>query len=417
MAPDELEVAPTLKSLTVNQFRDVEATRLYFHKRRNILLGKNGSGKTTLLDLISMIVRSDFTSVARAEFDIEYELEISESRTLRVQMKNSREEGPQGPSPRVRELEQEIPFKTVAEVHLIDGSGKSERVLEFKNNQVQAFRPGINERFLSRNPLGPNFLQSIATGIHSGVFRTWNADRFDEGISFYREIFSSGSSRAVLTLDKENRPLQLSGRFLPELLVGQFFEPEGLEGKTLRWGSERIPFLRTLCQLMGFSEAEYSIEPQEKRSLSSDSQTRIVYENYKVKFFWSKGGFVSNDNLSYGQKRLLALLHYLACNPMFVIADEIVNGLHHEWIAFCLNEIGDRQAFLTSQNPLLFDHLAFENAADVSQQFVVCTTVPGSSRPRLLWKQLDSAKASQFYASYERGIQYVSEILQTEGLW
>jgi len=65
-----------LRRLKINRFRHVApGTELEFSDRYNVLLGKNGTGKTTLLDLISMVLRSDFSSLRGEEFDIEYELE------------------------------------------------------------------------------------------------------------------------------------------------------------------------------------------------------------------------------------------------------------------------------------------------------------------------------------------------------
>ena len=44
------------------------------------------------------------------------------------------------------------------------------------------------------------------------------------------------------------------------------------------------------------------------------------------------GSVVRHEDLSYGQKRLLAFYYYLAASPVTVIADELVDGLHHLWI-------------------------------------------------------------------------------------
>ena len=71
----------------------------------------------------------------------------------------------------------------------------------------------------------------------------------------------------------------------------------------------------------------------------------------------SNGEIISHDLWSYGQKRLLSFLYYLECNPNIVIADELVNGLHHSWIEAAMKKLETRQSFLTSQNPLLLDYL------------------------------------------------------------
>jgi len=95
--------------------------------------------------------------------------------------------------------------------------------------------------------------------------------------------------------------------------------------------------------------------------------------NMIARFFFADGGFITQDRLSYGQKRLLMFYYYLASNPDIVIADELVNGLHHQWIRAAIEEIGERQAFLTSQNPLLLDYLPFSSAEHVRKSFMLCT--------------------------------------------
>jgi len=80
-----------LRRLRVERFRSLaRGAELLFSDGINVLLGQNGTGKTTLLELISMVVRSDFSSLAKEEFAIEYELSVPEGENIIVVVRNAR---------------------------------------------------------------------------------------------------------------------------------------------------------------------------------------------------------------------------------------------------------------------------------------------------------------------------------------
>jgi hypothetical protein len=121
--------------------------------------------------------------------------------------------------------------------------------------------------------------------------------------------------------------------------------------------------------------------------------------------------------LSYGQKRLLSFAYYLACNPSAIVVDELVNGLHHGWIDYCIESIGARQAFLTSQNPLLFDYLQLQSSADVRDKFVLCNCDREGGNHHIDWARMSESEATMVFDAYEAGIEHVGQILRTRGLW
>jgi AAA domain, putative AbiEii toxin, Type IV TA system len=129
------------------------------------------------------------------------------------------------------------------------------------------------------------------------------------------------------------------------------------------------------------------------------------------------GGVFNHTLLSYGQKRLLAFLYYLDANPRFVIADELVNGMHHDWIRACLDEIDDRQAFLTSQNPLLLDYLPLESVEQVQQTFIQCRADVVDDTTQIVWSNLTGDDAEELFTDYQVGIQHLGELLRARGLW
>ncbi len=108
-------------------------------------------------------------------------------------------------------------------------------------------------------------------------------------------------------------------------------------------------------------------------------------------------------------------LYYLACNKHIGIADELVNGMHHEWIDYCLGDAcAGRQMFYTSQNPLLLDFLTFESVAEVSERLITCNW---NETDGFVWENLGPRVGEEFYRLYKAGIQHVSDILRTKGWW
>lgn len=149
--------------------------------------------------------------------------------------------------------------------------------------------------------------------------------------------------------------------------------------------------------------------------LSDDSNT-YQFGHAEFLFTAQTGGTFNHHALSYGQKRLLAFLYYLDVNERYVIADELVNGMHHDWIKACFELMGNRQAFLTSQNPILLDYLPLESVEQAQRGFIQCKMNTTQYRNELVWSNLDAEDAKELLADYEVGIQHVGELLRVRGL-
>ena len=81
-----------LRRLRVEKFRSLaRGADLLFSDGINVLLGQNGTGKTTLLELISSVVRCDFSALQEEEFAIEYEMAVGEI-VISVSLRNQRQE-------------------------------------------------------------------------------------------------------------------------------------------------------------------------------------------------------------------------------------------------------------------------------------------------------------------------------------
>ena len=100
-----------------------------------------------------------------------------------------------------------------------------------------------------------------------------------------------------------------------------------------------------------------------------------------------------------------------------VIADELTNGMHHEMVRGCIEAIGQRQAFLATQNPLLLDHLEFASIDAVRESFTLCSKELHDDSERMTFRQMSEDEAREFFGHYGAEQQHVNEILRCLGLW
>ncbi|HYO55710.1 AAA family ATPase [Archangium sp.] len=428
-----------LRWLQVNKFRTVKpGTRLTFNPGYNVLLGQNGTGKTTLLNLVSAVVRSDFHEFEEIEFDLEYELESTDAGTVTFAVRQQR-----SAEPLLSELEP-LPPEVLTASTLAEESGLRRPVfsaclrftpapsgapisLTIKGSSmtVQAAdeRPGgppspfdVPEGRTLRGLIGFGLLQGIRSRQQPplppsspALLRlVWeeSTSRFDESLEHFNSLrnLSCEARRAA--------DASLSG---PPTLAE--FYPPLLEQLEQRWGADRyilgdeqIPFLKEAVRYLDFQSAEAIFELLEASGADS-----MKLGNLKFLFTHRGGWRIAEKQLSYGQKRMLAFLHYLTTVRSVAIADELVNGLHHRWIRASIEALGERQVFLTSQNPLLLDYLTFESPEEVHRTFVLCRWEQGSEQ--MVWENMSQEAAEDFFDSYKVGFQQVGELLQTKGLW
>lgn len=418
-----------LRKLRIEKFRNVKpGTVLEFSDGFNVLLGQNGTGKTTLLELISRVVRSDFSDLAREEFAIAYQLEMLGEGVLAVSIEN-REKSQHGAVGVTDPSLLNMPdiFRPKAELTAYLKASQHPHVIRYDaetglhvGDQAPTGPTGIP------SCLAPGFLifylaqeRSLANVFVKSVLTAGRAKRFDESLRLFEQITDAKKGPGEFL--QLGRGIYTPNMFAPALV------PDALMRRIVAMYEPRkadyliphteVEFLGHVESIMGFVSAEIRIELAEQ-STSDRSYEHARFGGLVFRFWWKGGEFVTHDRLSYGQKRLLTFFYYLASNPDIVIADELVNGLHHQWITACIDAIGDRQAFLTSQNPLLLDYLPFTSAEQVQKSFILCKSEqePGS-RPRWTWANMTDEAAAAFFSAYEVGIEHVSEILQSQGLF
>lgn len=440
-----------LKWLEVNKFRSVKpGTRLTFNDGHNVLLGQNGTGKTTLLNLIAAAIKSDFTDFRSEEFDVSYEL-ASVNASASITARNA---------PRAMSIPLWLDGVAVKHSAILASAGgvnpfassfvamvcderenvrlkidNSERGSSFQ--RVDSFR-GVNkdgpvvvdaqQRFEplvvvlaslfkarhSDNPVLPeeSFSEESFDEFIS-LFSGFRLSRFDESLEYFDRM---GRYECWVTQDSEGN-VGFSGSFDAEGIVDTSMLSDLVKQ---RWGEDRyilganeVPFLEDAIQLLDFEAAELVLELRD----SSVSELEKVMHLGGMRFYFRRpgGSKISDKMLSYGQKRMLAFMYYVAEVNSVIIADELVNGLHHQWIHACFEQIGERQSFLTSQNPLLLDYLRFESPEDVRSTFVLCSRDKASEQ--MAWENMSQEAAEDFFDSYNVGFQQVGELLQSKGLW
>lgn len=417
-----------LRRLKVEKFRSLaKATELSFSDGINLVLGQNGTGKTTLLELISMVVRSDFSGLVNEELAVEYEIgTTTEPGSLIVVLRNERAEATHLSMPfelGAQDLGARDIYRPTAEVL----NGGDRRVLAHFDperglvlGEEQIFGP-----IPSRSMLTPAFIALLIGAVGSlepraklNPLRARAAHRFDESLDLHRRITSTVETVGAIFVDPQRRARanSLDWLLLPNDLVKQIssvFDPRQAD---YSFADKALPFLAALNELMGFASSDLRVDVT-SRGRNDQGAESIGLRNLLFRFRWQDGTLITHDRLSYGQKRLLTFFYYLASNPDIVIADELVNGLHHRWITASIEAMGERQAFLTSQNPLLFDYVPIPSADEVQKSFVLCRGEPREGSPAWIWENMSREDARELYSAYEVGVEHVSEILQSRGLW
>ena len=432
-----------LQWLQINKFRAVKpGTRLVFNPTFNVLLGQNGTGKTTLLNLVAAVVSSDFTALRDEEFELEYELAHEAGRIV-ASVRNAR--AVQAVSPSLGTLHFDVMRTSEglnapvlsAEVRMILRDSSSPIVIRFDGARgVVEVEDGASGRMGERPAPGAGarlwkVLASASFVLHAAEKQKdkmpdWalviaallymvGLRRFDESLEYFEHMKGIQFSIARDAGDKGNVYLDLA--FAPlELREGfRALAAKQWEAERYALGVENLPVLGGVTRLLGFKSVEVVVDLQ-KSDQDGGSQT-LTLGNLRFLFARSGGSRLSEQHLSYGQKRMLAFMYYQATGRSVVIADELVNGLHHSWIRACIEALEERQVFLTSQNPLLLDYLSFDSPEQVRSTFVLCRWEQGEGGGQMFWEDMSQDAAEDFFASYKVGFQQVGELLQSKGLW
>lgn len=404
-----------LKWMKIEKYRNVKpGTHLTFNERFNVPLGPNGSGKTTLLDLVAMAVSGDFSRLKQDDFSIEYGATWDE-RELEVALSNSGHPSAGGLAalrerPGRHRLEWRVQVRATGGKILSDVRCANGTVVMSTGDrgEVEA------EKMDPDAPFGWGWLLlSMATVWSPPIRELQECVRLDEGLDVFRTLLGGAAISSVTPCLEVSATSDGVAIFMPaevaERVAG--LVREMVKPNDMVLADSRLPaFLTRALALLGLDSATMTLPLIE----SVPGPEGPVHRFSGVEFRFARGEWEFREALlSYGQKRLLTFFYYSACMPHVVIADELVNGMHHSWIRACVEEIGERQAFLTSQNALLLDHIPINTVEDAQNTFILCKKVGG----QLQWENLGKEEATELHAAAQLGIRQLGEILITQGLW
>jgi energy-coupling factor transporter ATP-binding protein EcfA2 len=430
-----------LASVEFTKLKNVRpGTRLVFPEAGAVLLGKNGTGKTTLLQYLVALCTADMSAFVSDEpFDVSATFRLESGATATLQLTGMPQ--PQsvpvpdgspdvtrvlsaGESTRLEYLIRSPDESSQYRVSIIDGQAALYRDGQslcdpFSSQSSRTELASCLFKFselLSRNH---EKYMSVSLAAIETLQLQEAFCRYDEGLDYFRMLTAESSSYLAMEVEffngKGSRrsmrgPLNRIPRDLFEALIhdrNPDTSPEYFAAP-----HSAAAFMREFVRLCRFSSATAIAPIEELRSMGRGA----IFDWRRFRFtFELAGNRISHAKLSFGQKRLLSYLYYLACNTKIGIADELVNGMHHEWIDYCLGDAcAGRQMFYTSQNPLLLDFLTFESEVEVSERLITCkwNEVDG-----FIWENLEPRVGEEFYRLYQAGIQHVSDILRTKGWW
>lgn len=404
-----------IESLDVRQFRTVEPTKLEFSPGFTLILGKNGTGKTALLKLLEHVVVDDFSDAGAEPVDFVTTIKAHNTqRVASIAYSASQDEAM---------LAALHAHASRARLSFDDDSGADPLVwqgsttsLKVQLGESVSFGPTPRTAYSLYGKL--RVRPDNASWGHSGL------GRLDEGLDTFRAMTDPDAGLTHVVTQKRPAPLPwfpIGGRSQagPQITAAlERASPEQSAWPTLEWTHTEDSALAAFMGMCG-SFTHANVLSRLIESMEHRHSRQAFYGGLSFSFEAGRTAKFSHAQLSYGEKRLLgALYHANATGHMPLLADELVNGLHYDWISRLLEIISgeDQQIILTSQNPLLLNLVPVpsDDIQAVRRMFITCRRTTSG---HLQWNNFSEEEASYFVRAYTGGIGHVSEILKDLELW
>lgn len=432
-----------LTRLKIIRHRWCAPTELILGAKRQLVLGKNGTGKTKLLELIAKICRARPKELMEDPLEVEADFVGSDSR-IRVTIKSTREHV--GVEPNLGGRLERVSQVSKLDVRaVIDLLGETPETFEMAGNEsffrmiTPVLKLGSGKSLLDVVPTTEEHRFYWGSG-EAGLFdrlvevmystvlsrsKGTHVDSADLWLSgwFYRYDEQLGAFNALTSGTLKQRAFEDSYEGSEYTgIVGFTDDSEDLYdlvGETPKASKAfgTLPdYLSRTGKMLGYPKGGLDMRVAEV--IDEYPVYEITFDSPRFYFFTGVGQtkFYEQD-LSFGEKRVLSFMAYLNANPHVIIADELMNGLHHSLGVALLNEIGDRQAFLATHEPVLMDEVDFESADELRRSLLLCRRNPDPKGPPFVWTQLSPEEAADVFPYYPKSLMHGSQILKHWELW
>lgn len=394
---------PRLKKLVIHRYRHVKpGTTLVFDDTWNVIVGKNGTGKTTLLKLIEAIVRGDPTAL-EARTHVEFVLEWNGVRIdAAVEWKCS------PPRESLEVVRDEVDLRSTGTMTFANGDSR-----RWQRVPYSAHHEWIHGNGSSKTASSPRLWPRMPEHFHDTL---WSCHRFDEALGYYDSIVGW---RCVRRVDRNG----VIGEGADEAFAARRsiyapLPPQGLDfagasawvSHPQVWGRDEDPALGRFEELADLTQAKFELRPDKIQVDEEEVEVRYHPAELKIEKGGSKFG---HNDLSFGQKRLLAFLYYLQMNAPILILDELSNGFHRNWIDYAVEQMQTLQNFAATQNPLLLDRIPFHSPEELQRSLIFCREEDG----KFVWENAKADDMVEVYDAYDVGLEKVSDLLWRKGMW
>lgn len=378
-----------VRRLLIHSWRDVApGTEVRPSAGVNLLIGGVATGKTALLWLVTMILRSDFGPLEdgpdNTGYDIEYDIEYIDLdkkclMTVRRRYGAGRESAAESAALKL-DIELQVDDRGY-QCTFADGQIRMEhagQVLASHSLPMEDDLEPLSWALIAIAGSGEaELLASIGMvgDLLRGHYRTV---RLDEGLDVFRAVTGSANSACDAASVQLRHPLPPAtiarlGSSVPGFASVQLAyqaqvrlkaQPEAL---TLIVKHDELPMFERLVRILGVTRMHLELTRVSSEPLKEADATLYRYGRFRFVFkFPDRADEIDHSSLSYGQKRLLALMYCLDADADHLIADGLPGGLPLDWLGDVLSTLlfdpsASCQAFLSHHDPQLLAHLPPEH--------------------------------------------------------